>query len=246
MRARDGPGEEKLVVGAPFTPDQLQVSLLREQVSDLLRQAIVEMRLVPGQRLIERELVESLGVSRATVREAIRQLAAEGLVTTIPQRGAVVAAPTLKEAEELYEIRAMLEGLAGRQFVERSSEAQVKALRRAFEGIRRVATSTGETWAMLQAKDRFYEALFAGAANDTAREVLGGLQARITVLRATSMSQDGRVRSTVEEIGRIVEAIEAQDPAAAEQACADHVRAAGRVVFEALRDASEGEAAGVP
>lgn len=233
-------------MGAPFTPDQLQVSLLREQVSDLLRQAIVDMRLAPGQRLIERELVQSLGVSRATVREAIRQLAAEGLVTTIPQRGAVVAVPTLKEAEELYEIRAMLEGLAGRQFVERASEAQLKALRRAHDGIRRVATSTGETAAMLQAKDRFYDALFAGAANETIREVLGGLQARITVLRAASMSQPGRVRSTMEEIGRIVEAIEARDAAAAEQACADHVRSAGRVVFEALQDSSEDEALTAP
>lgn len=224
--------------GAPFTPDQLQVSLLREQVSDLLRQAIIEMRLVPGQRLIERELVQSLGVSRATVREAIRQLAAEGLVTTIPQRGAVVAAPTLQEAEEVYEIRAMLEGLAGRQFVERASDAQTRALRRAFEGIRRVAETTGATGAMLQAKDRFYEALFAGAANQTAREVLGGLQARITVLRATSMSQEGRVHSTVAEISRIVDAVEARDTARAEDACAEHVRSAGRVVFEALRNPS--------
>lgn len=227
-------------MGAPFRPDQLQVSLLREQVSDLLRQAIVEMRLAPGQRLIERELVQSLGVSRATVREAIRQLAAEGLVTSIPQRGAVVAVPTLREAEELYEIRAMLEGLAGRQFVERASDVQVRALRRVFERIRRVASTTGDTAAMLHAKDRFYEVLLTGAANDTARNVLAGLQARITLLRATSMSQPGRVDSTVKEIALIVEAVEAKDAAAAEQACADHVRAAGRVVFEALRARGNG------
>jgi DNA-binding GntR family transcriptional regulator len=59
---------------------------LREQVLDLLRQAIVEHRLKPGQRLIERELVEQIGVSRTTIREVLRQLAAEGLVATIPQR----------------------------------------------------------------------------------------------------------------------------------------------------------------
>ena len=67
---------------------------LREQVLELLRDDIVEQRLEPGHRLIERELVEQIGVSRTTIREVLRQLAAEGLVTTIPQKGAVVAAPS--------------------------------------------------------------------------------------------------------------------------------------------------------
>src|ERR1700730_10311746 len=83
---------------------------LRDQVLDGLRQAIVEQRLPPGQRLIERELVEQIGVSRTTIREVLRQLTAEGLVTTIPQKGAVVAAPSPEEAADLYEVRAALEG----------------------------------------------------------------------------------------------------------------------------------------
>ncbi len=226
---------------SPISPDQLQVSLLREQVTDLLREAIVGMRLKPGQRLVERELVEWTGVSRATIRESIRQLAAEGLVTTVPQKGAVVAAPTPKEAQELYEIRAMLEGLAGRQFVERASDAQVRKLRRSFEALRRVAGDSGETPAMLQAKRRLYDVLFDGAANSTIQDVLNGLQARITVLRATSMAQPGRPAATVEEIRVIVEAIEARDAAAAERACAEHVRSAGQVVLSALSSSIEGD-----
>src|ERR687891_466384 len=67
---------------------------LREQVLDLLRREIVEMRLRPGQRLVERELIQRIGVSRTTIREALRELAAEGLVTTIPQKGAIVAGPS--------------------------------------------------------------------------------------------------------------------------------------------------------
>ena len=92
---------------------------LREQVFDLLRREIVEMRLRPGQRLVERELIERIGVSRTTIREALRQLAAEGLVTTIPQKGAIVAIPSPKEATEVYEVRALLEGAASREFAER-------------------------------------------------------------------------------------------------------------------------------
>jgi DNA-binding GntR family transcriptional regulator len=81
---------------------------LREQVLDLLRREIVEMRLRPGQRLVERELIQRIGVSRTTIREALRELAAEGLVTTIPQKGAIVAVPSWRGAEEVYEVRALL------------------------------------------------------------------------------------------------------------------------------------------
>jgi len=231
-------GLDPYLFDSPISPGQLQVSLLREQVTDLLRDAIVSMRLKPGQRLVERELVEWTGVSRATIRESIRQLSAEGLVKTIPQKGAVVAAPTLEEAKELYEIRAMLEGLAARQFVERATPTQVRALRRTFDALQRVAAGTADTWAMLQSKSRFYEVLLKGADNSTIQDIIGGLQARIIVLRATSMSEPGRPAATVEEIRCIVEAVEAGDAAAAERACAEHVRQAGRIVVGALSSTS--------
>lgn len=222
--------------GFPLTGAQLQVSLLREQVTDLLREAIVSLRLKPGQRLVERELVEWTGVSRGTVRESLRELTAEGLVTTIPQKGAVVAAPTRKKAEELYEIRSMLEGLAARQFVERASEEDMLALRRAYEGLRAVAERAGTTSEMLEAKKHVYTALFNGAANSTIEDILNGLQARITVLRAASMSQPGRMKASVDEIRELVEAVEARDAARAEQVCADHVRTAGRIVLSLLEE----------
>src|SRR3546814_737946 len=84
---------------------------LREQVITALRAAILDFQLRPGQRLVERELIEQLGVSRTTVREALRELTSEGLVTVVPQRGAVVSAPSLAEAEDMYDIRAVLESV---------------------------------------------------------------------------------------------------------------------------------------
>lgn len=221
-------------LGSPFSPDQLQVSLLREQVADLLRKAIVDLRLKPGQRLVERELVQWTGVSRATIREAIRQLAAEGLVTSIPQKGAVVAMPARQEATELFELRAVLEGMVARRFVERAKKQHRQALRKAYEALRGVVAASGSSWQMLQAKGQFYEALFAGAGNTTISEVIRGLQARITLLRAASMSQPQRLEASLEEIAEIVEAIEQGDPAAAERASAAHVRSAERAALGAL------------
>jgi DNA-binding GntR family transcriptional regulator len=202
---------------------------LREQVLDVLRQAILDFRLKPGQRLIERELIEQIGVSRTTIREVLRELAAEGLVTTIPQKGAIVVVPTAEEAAEVYEVRAALEALAARRFVTRASDAEVGELRAAFAEVEAVTHDGGDIHAMLGAKDRFYDVLLRGAGNGSIRSILGGLQARVRMLRAGSLSEPGRPERAVAEIRAMVEAIEARDADAAAQAAADHVERAAEV-----------------
>src|SRR5215813_3992360 len=106
---------------------------LRREIENRLRAAIVGGRFKPGERLIERELCEMLGVSRPSLREALRQLEAEELVTILPNRGPIVAALTVVEAEQLYDVRAMLEGLAARRFAETASDADIAALRQALD-----------------------------------------------------------------------------------------------------------------
>jgi DNA-binding GntR family transcriptional regulator len=200
---------------------------LRERVLDLLRREIVELRLRPGQRLVERELVERVGVSRTTIREVLLQLAAEGLVTMIPQKGAIVAAPSEKEASELYEVRALLEGAAAREFAENASAAHIAAFRQAFAAIER---SDDDPLAMVQAKDSLYHVLFEGAGNATIKAILESLQARIAVLRVVTMSAPDRPRQSVEEIRAIVEAAERRDAEAAAAAAAFHVRQAAQTL----------------
>jgi GntR family transcriptional regulator, trigonelline degradation regulator len=199
---------------------------VREQVFDQLRQAIVEMRLKPEQRLVERELIEQTGVSRTTIRH----------------KGTVVASPSVERAAELYEVRAMLEGMAARQFAERATDVHLRALRRAFEGIeRRAKSGRPNSQAMLEAKRHFYDALFEGAANGTIQSLVESLQARVTVLRSASLSQPGRAAQTVEEVRAIVEALEKRDGDAAAAACVHHVNEAARTVFEAMAAAETAE-----
>jgi DNA-binding GntR family transcriptional regulator len=240
----DEPSHEETRLEPPLFEVPPKVVLVRQQVTDAIRDAITQMRLMPGDRLTERELMEWSGVSRATVREAIRQLEADHLVTAVPQRGVEVRAPSPQEAAELYEIRAVLEGLTGRQCAENATAAQVKALRRSFEAMRKSAEGAMRKPAtdgaqrgvtMVPVKAQFYEALFAGAGNETVKDILSGLQARVTVLRSISMAQPGRLAATVEEVRKIVEAIEARDPDTAAKACEAHVRAAGAVALGALK-----------
>jgi GntR family transcriptional regulator, trigonelline degradation regulator len=208
---------------------------LREQVLDVMRQAILDFRLKPGQRLIERELIEQTGVSRTTIREVLRQLAAEGLVTTIPQKGAIVVVPSAQEAADLYEVRATLEGLAGRRFVRHASDEQIVQLRKAFKDIERLAKRREpDIQAILAAKDEFYDVLLKGAGNEAIRDILDGLRARVRVMRATSLSQANRLKDTVAEIRQIVEAAEARDADATAAACEHHVDQAARTGLSGL------------
>ena len=204
---------------------------VRAQLVDNLRQAILDHRFRPGQRLIERELVELTGVSRTSVREALRELAAEGLVQTIPNRGVVVATLDADEAVQLYQVRGVLEGLAGRLFVENASDAQRKALQKQMAVIERLA-ARGQS--ILEPKDRFYEILFAGGGNVALHQTASSLHARVRALRSLSLSVPGRTEESLRELREIMAAIEAGDADRAAFACQQHVARAGAVVAEAL------------
>lgn len=197
---------------------------LREQITDALRRAILEFRLAPEQRLVERELMEVSGVSRATIREVLRSLEGEGLVRIVPQRGAVVDVPGPAEAAELYEVRATLEGLAARRFVAHASPADHAALATAHQAFADVARDRpDEILDLLRAKDDFYAALLDGAGSSAIRTLLGQLQARVRLLRARSLSRPGRPAESAAELGALVAALAAGDTAAAVAVCERHI-----------------------
>lgn len=230
-------GSTPPAVGGPtWSADQVGrvAAPLREQVVTLVRDAILGFKVQPGQRLVERELVEQLGVSRPTVREVLRQLAAEGLVTVVPQRGAVVTALSADDAADIYEMRASLEALAVQRFVQRATPEQVAELRAAVTEIARTAESV-ESTDQLYAKDRFYEVLFRGSASEPLQQTLAGLQARVRLLRATSLSEPGRPKQAAAELAAVVDAVEAGDALRAAAACATHVHNASRTALARLR-----------
>lgn len=211
---------------------------IRSRVLDNLRQAIIERELAPGQRLIERELVELTGVSRTSIREALRELAAEGLVTTIPNKGTIVAQVTAEEARQLYQVRSALEALAGRLFVENATPAQRRALSSAFKAVERAAGKGAPAW--LAAKDKFYDVLFEGGGNEALRSIASTLHARISRLRSLSLTRPGRATESMAELAEIVAAVTANDADGAAKACSHHVEAAGMAAFSALAEESAG------
>ncbi len=214
---------------------------LRQQVLENLREAIALGRLAGGSRLVERDLCELTGVSRTLIREALRQLESEGLVEVIPNKGPIVAKVTPRQAREVFQLRAELEGLASQLFAEQASDTQLKALQDAFAGLRE-AYKGGDATAMLAAKGRFYDCLVDGAGNETLGTVLRQLHARATVLRATSLSQRGRTAESEREIAELMKAIRRRDGAAARNASVTHVTKAAQAALHVL-ERQEAEAA---
>jgi DNA-binding GntR family transcriptional regulator len=213
------------------------VAPLREQVLEGLRNAILDFELQPGQRLVERELMEQIGVSRATIREVLRELTAEGLVVTVPQRGAMVYAPSADEARDLYAVRAALEALTVRRFIERASPAQHDRLRATVTQLEADVAGGAGMHQLLHTKDMFYEELLAGAASPTIEQILAGVQARVRLLRASSMSQPGRPHSMATEMRALVDAITGRDVHLAMRLCVDHLEHAAAAGLAALEGA---------
>jgi DNA-binding GntR family transcriptional regulator len=209
------------------------VPTVRAIVARKLRQAIMSGNLKPGQRLVERELCEMMGVSRPSIREALRLLEADGLVNTVPHRGPMVSTISLEEARQLYAARAVLEGFAGRECARLHDPAVVRKIGEAL-GRLKAALAESDMIAVLEAKTDFYAALIGGCQNAFIERMLKPLHDRITLLRITSMSHPKRVNKSLREVTAIWRAIQSGDEDLAERCCVDHIKAAAVAALDMI------------
>ncbi|KAK83456.1 FCD domain protein [Bordetella holmesii CDC-H572-BH] len=220
-------------------------STLRSRVEEYLRTAIMQGRLKGGDKLREHELCEQLNISRPTLREALRTLEAERLITIEPHRGPTVVRITAKAARDLYALRALLEGYAAHEFARLASDDDLERLRLSVAALREQADK-GDRVGLLAAKREFYDVLLAGCDNDLVSDMLPGLLSRINLLRASSFGSPQRLPQSLTEIDRIFACIQARDPAGAQAAAHDHIVNAERTALEVLQrqdqDAGDGAA----
>lgn len=199
----------------------------RELVLRKLREAILVGRFQPGQRLRERELVSRLGVSRTPIREALRKLELEGLITTVPYRGLTVTMPTPDGARQLYETRAALEGQATALFTRRADEAAIERLRTQIAEAER-ALARRKAAGVLAANNAFHDEIAAGCGNALLQSLIANLRDRIVLLRVESLSYPGRRSRSIAEHKTIVRLIERGDAAGARAAVEEHTMHAWR------------------
>lgn len=212
---------------------------LRHQVLDFLRQSIISGRLAPGSRLIERELIKMMDVSRTVIREALRQLETEGLVATIANKGPVVRELSAGEAKDLYAIREVLVGLAARLFVRNAGRGQIESLRKALEEVVR-CYAVGDPTRILQAKNSFYDALVAGAGSESLSSMISILHARIWRWRALGLTHPKRSpkrsRESVSALRAMFGAIKAGNAVLAEKLGREETAQAAAEVLHLLSE----------
>lgn len=224
-----------------MTKVERRAAPLRQQVVKLLREDILEGTLAPGQRLLESSLCDDYGVSRTVVREALRQLEAENLVTVIANRGPIVTVLTEHDIEALYEVRRALEGLTGELFAARADDDQARALREHLVVMEREYLH-GSLESRERSKNTFYRILLDGAGNDVLDEQLQRVHTRISLFRRLAFIDEDRVETSMAEVRRIVKAAAVRrDPKAARDACEHHIRLAGDLAVVAYRQWSTAE-----
>lgn len=209
---------------------------LSEQAATVLREAILNETFKPGEKLVERTLASLTGVSRTGIREALRQLQAEGLVTRVPGRGMHVSQLSETEARAIYEARAILESAMARLFVARASDDDLRALDKA---VRRAVETDGPDTARDHARDldEVFQVITRGAGNDVARQMASVLRTRVTYLRTITSrvaSAERRVES-IRLLRDIREALHARDADRAETLIRGYVERSASFAVHVLK-----------
>lgn len=211
---------------------------LTELTTQRLRDAILHLRLRPGERLVERELAQQEGVSRTCIRAALQHLGTEGLIERSPRGVLSVAAVSPDEARQIYEVRGALESAMARLFVARAGETEQAALAAAADQVADAVArdNAGDYVATLGA---FYDVLLRGSGNEVARRFLNTLHARITYLRllTTDRATPEREAHTARLLRGIQQAAAARDAELMAKRCEVFVARSARFALQVLADA---------
>lgn len=152
---------------------------LREVVCETLREAIISGVLRPGERLMEIQLAEELGVSRTPVREAIRKLELEGFVIMIPRRGTYVADLSIKDINEVFEVRSALDSLANGLAAERITEEELEQMERLLVQIG-ACVDNGNMEKIVELDGQFHDILYRASRNDRLVGIINNLREQLT------------------------------------------------------------------
>ncbi len=199
--------------------------------TDRLREAILSGRLAPGRRLYEQELASAMQISRTPVRDALRALEREHLVTIAPNHETVVTAHTAADVREIYQLRAVLEGMAVRLAIEAAPEAVAGALF-GIVGRMAAALAAGEYDALIDLDLDFHDAILAGARNgrlvDAARRVHDQVRRYLSVPRHAPEPEEYRL--SLAEHTALAETVRDRQPDRAEALMRAHISDRGEYI----------------
>ena len=211
---------------------------LRDVVFETLRDAIIKQVLKPGERLMEIQLADEMGVSRTPVREAIRKLELEGLVVMVPRKGAYVAGVSMKDIHEVYEVRAALEMLAVSLAAERITDEELDALERQVLRESEAEANADEHSLdnIIYIDSSFHDIIYQAAHNQRLVQFVNILQEQLQRFRAASLSRPGRSKTALEEHKQIVEALAERNGELAAKLAKEHIENAENAMISGMEE----------
>lgn len=207
---------------------------LHDQVAARLRTMLIEGHIAPGAKLNERELCEQLRVSRTPLREAIKLLAAEGLVDLLPNRGAVAVKLTEADVVNTFELLSMLEAMSGELAAQRITDEELTELR-ALNYEMMACFARRDLSGYYRINARIHSAINDAAKNPVLTSTYRSINARVQSLRFRTNQDEGKWGAAVAEHGRMIDALAARDPAAMRQVLIEHLNRKRDTVLELLR-----------
>lgn len=207
---------------------------LRDVVFNTLREAIIKGDLKPGERLMENQLADKLGVSRTPVREAIRKLELENLVVMIPRKGAEVAKITEKDIRDVLEVRAALESLAVELACEKISQEQIKQLLSVKEAFKE-AIKTKDVHQIVSADIEFHQVILEATNNDKLMHILNNLKEHIYRFRVKYIYQMKDYTTISKEHEEMVNRIINKDIEGSKEVTYQHIKEQEEAVIEMIK-----------
>lgn len=195
---------------------------LRDNVYKTLRDAILKGDIEPGARLMEIHLSNSLGVSRTPVREAIRMLEQEGLAITSPRKGACVAHMTIKDLQDVIEIRKALDILAVKEACKKADSGIIKELEDTMYGFEK-AVESGDAKLLAQTDEMFHSVIYKAADNPKLSEIVQSLREQMYRYRFEYVKEKNKLAILVEEHHKILEGIKNKDSSFVQQIMEEHL-----------------------
>jgi DNA-binding GntR family transcriptional regulator len=189
---------------------------------------------------MEIQMADEMGVSRTPVREAIRKLEMEGFVVMIPRRGTYVSNMSIRDINDVYEIRISLDTLAAGLAAERISDEELEELQRLLVKVGN-AIEENDMAKVVEADIEFHDVLYKASRNERLRNIINNLREQITVIRGVSMRYPGRLKDTQEEHRRLVESIAARNVEKSQEAARIHLENAERTLMIAMSERKGGE-----
>lgn len=207
---------------------------LREVIFNTLREAIIVGEMKPGERLMEVQLADKMGVSRTPVREAIRKLELEGLVEMLPRKGAHVADLSVKDIMDVLEVRATLDGLASALSASRITDEEIKELRHHLSQFINYAEKDNLQGSIKKDME-FHEIIYCSSRNDKLLQISNNLREQVQRFRVIYIKDYGNSRELIKEHMEICDAIARRDPAAAMESAQRHIKNQEETIIRSIK-----------